>query len=61
MLFNPLLNNISISLEEPLNYICTQVSIKVTVFVENALNPIQNYVQLSMPNCYFFLNLLETF
>ena len=42
MLFNPLLNNISISLEELLNYICAQVSKKVTVFVENTLNPIQN-------------------
>ena len=43
----------SISLEEVLNCICTQVRIKVNVLIQRNMYPIQNYVQIYMENCLF--------
>ena len=67
----------SISLEQALNCICTQVIINVNVFIQKNIYPIQNYVQTSMGNCWLqdnvsflcsaydvaqlYLNLLEKF
>ena len=42
-----------ISLEELFNCVCTQVSINVNESVEKIMYPIQNYVQVSMGNCFF--------
>ena len=48
MLLNLLLNNIAICLEEPLDCICTQISIKLYVVIQKSMYHIQNHVQISI-------------
>ena len=43
----------SISLEEPLNFTYTQVSLKVNVYMQMNIYPIQNYTQVPIENCLF--------
>ena len=39
--------------EGNLNCICTQVNMKLNIFKQNIMYPIQNYVQTSLKNCLF--------
>ena len=43
----------SIFLEEPLNCVCTQLSIRVIAFIKKIVYPIPNYVQIPLGNCLF--------
>lgn len=43
----------SIFLEEPLNCVCTQLSIRVIAFIKKIVYPIQNYVQIPIGSCLF--------
>ena len=54
------LTRCSISLAEHLKCVCTQVTIKVDVFIQKNMYPIQNYVQISMVN-HLFQELLVSF
>ena len=48
-----LLNNTPISLEEHLNCICAQGSMKVNVFIQKTMYAIQNYVKIFEENSLF--------
>ena len=47
MLLNLFFNNLAISVEGPLNFICTHGTTKVNVFIQKLIDNIQNYLQKS--------------